>query len=159
MEIKLKKGLDLKIAGAVTDMTVHEADAKVYAITPDDFPGFKPKVDIKEGDTVMAGAPLMHDKNHEDVKLVSPVSGIVKAVVRGERRKVIRIEIEKTDTVSTRQFDISSHPGADDASRLLAESGLLAEIRQRPYDIVPDPAVAPRPSCRSRAKLMHSPPE
>ena len=99
---------------------------------------------IKEGDTVMAGAPLMHDKNHEDVKLVSPVSGIVKAVVRGERRKVIRIEIEKTDTVSTRQFDISSHPGADDASRLLAESGLLAEIRQRPYDIVPDPAVAPR---------------
>lgn len=144
MEIKLKKGLDLKIAGAVTDMTVHEADAKVYAITPDDFPGFKPKVDIKEGDTVMAGAPLMHDKNHEDVKLVSPVSGIVKAVVRGERRKVIRIEIEKTDTVSTRQFDISSHPGADDASRLLAESGLLAEIRQRPYDIVPDPAVAPR---------------
>ena len=35
MEIKLKKGLDLKIAGAVTDMTVHEADAKVYAITPD----------------------------------------------------------------------------------------------------------------------------
>ena len=83
MEIKLKKGLDLKIAGAVTDLTVHQADTKVFAITPDDFPGFRPKVDVKEGDAVMAGAPIMHDKNHEDVKLVSPVGGIVKAVVRG----------------------------------------------------------------------------
>ncbi len=144
MKIKLKKGLDLKIAGGISDTTVRDVDAKLFAIIPDDFPGFKPKVDVKEGDVVLAGAPIMHDKNHEDVKLVAPVGGTVKAVVRGERRKVLRIEIESSDSRSARQFDIPAKMSADDAMRLLAESGLLAEMRQRPYDIVPNPEVAPR---------------
>lgn len=94
MKLKLKKGLDLRISGGISDFTIHHTDVKVFAVTPDDFPGLKPKVDVKEGETVMAGAPLMHDKNHDEIKLVSPVSGSVKAIVRGERRKVLRIEIE-----------------------------------------------------------------
>lgn len=144
MKIKLKKGLDLKIAGGIKDTTVRDVDAKLFAIIPDDFPGFKPKVDVKEGDAVFAGAPIMHDKNHEDVKLVAPVGGIVKAVVRGERRKVLRIEIEQNDAQSVRQFDIPEKMTADEAMRLLSISGLLAEMRQRPYDIVPNPDNAPR---------------
>ena len=144
MKIKLKKGLDLKIAGGVSDTAVRDVDVKLFAITPDDFPGFKPKVDVKDGDTVLAGAPIMHDKNHEDVKLVAPVAGTVKAVVRGERRKVMRIIIEKSDDQSFRQFDLPAKMTEADAMRLLSVSGLLAEMRQRPYDIVPNPDIAPR---------------
>lgn len=144
MKLKLKKGLDLKIAGKITDMAPRHADVRIFAVAPDDFPGLKPKVDVKEGDAVIAGSPLMHDKHHEEVKLVAPVSGTVKAVVRGERRKVIRVEIEKDDRDAIRQFDIASVSTRDDAMRLLAEAGLLAEMRQRPYDIVPNPEVAPR---------------
>lgn len=144
MNIKLKKGLDLKIAGEVTDMSVRDAEVKHFAVCPDDFPGFKPKVDVKEGDAVMAGAPVMFDKTNPEIKLVSPVSGIVKAVVRGERRKVIRIEIEASDTNGSRHFDIPQAPDAAEAMRLLAESGLLAEIRQRPFDIVPSTKSVPR---------------
>ncbi|MDE6368680.1 MAG: NADH:ubiquinone reductase (Na(+)-transporting) subunit A, partial [Muribaculaceae bacterium] len=144
MKIKLKKGLDLKIAGGVLDSTIHDVDAKLFAITPDDFPGFKPKVDVKNGDAVLAGAPIMHDKSHEDVKLVAPVAGTVKAVIRGERRKVLRIVIEKSENQSFRQFDIPAKPTAADAMRLLSVSGLLTEIRQRPYDIVPNPDNTPR---------------
>lgn len=144
MKLKLKKGLDLKIAGAVTDTAVREVEATLFAITPDDFPGFKPKVDVKEGDPIMAGAPIMHDKNHEDVRLISPVAGVVKAIVRGERRKVLRIVIEKSGSQSYRRFDIPAAITRSDAMRLLSASGMLAEIRQRPYDIVPDPDVDPR---------------
>ncbi|MDE5594001.1 MAG: Na(+)-translocating NADH-quinone reductase subunit A [Muribaculaceae bacterium] len=144
MKLKLKKGLDLKIAGKITDMVPRHTDVRIFAVAPDDFPGLKPKVDVKEGDAVIAGSPLMHDKHHEEVKLVAPVSGTIKAVVRGERRKVIRVEIEKDDRDAIRQFDIASVSSRDDAMRLLAEAGLLAEIRQRPYDIVPNPEVAPR---------------
>lgn len=144
MKLKLKKGLDLKIAGGVSDTAISDIDVRLFAVIPDDFPGFKPKVDVKEGDTVIAGAPIMHDKNNEDVKLVAPVAGIVKAVVRGERRKVERIEIEANGDIATRRFDVPASLTSDDAMRLLAESGLLAEIRQRPYDIVPSPSVAPR---------------
>lgn len=144
MKLKLKKGLDLKIAGKITDMAPRQADVNLFAVTPDDFPGIKPKVDVKEGDAVIAGTPIMHDKNHETVKLVAPVSGTVKSVVRGERRKVIRVEIEKDGRDAIRQFDIATVSSREDAMRLLAESGLLAEIRQRPYDIVPSPEVSPR---------------
>lgn len=144
MKLKLKKGLDLRISGGISDFTIHHTDVKVFAVTPDDFPGLKPKVDVKEGETVMAGAPLMHDKNHDEIKLVSPVSGSVKAIVRGDRRKVLRIEIETDDLQQTRQFDVAGELSSENVMRLLSESGLLAEIRQRPYDIVPNPDVAPR---------------
>lgn len=144
MKLKLKKGLDLRISGGISDFTIHHTDVKVFAVTPDDFPGLKPKVDVKEGETVMAGAPLMHDKNHDEIKLVSPVSGSVKAIVRGERRKVLRIEIETDDLQQTRQFDVAGELSSENVMRLLSESGLLAEIRQRPYDIIPNPDVAPR---------------
>lgn len=144
MKIKIKKGLDLKIAGAVNDLNLHDADVTEFAVCPDDFHGFKPKVDVKEGDTVMIGAPVMHDKTDERIKLVAPVAGTVKAIVRGERRKVLRIEIEKSDDQPSRHFDIPADISADDILRLLAESGLLAEIRQRPFDIVPALSAIPR---------------
>lgn len=144
MKIKLKKGLELNIAGGIDNTAVSDISASLFAVNPDDFPGFKPKVDVKEGDTVMAGAPLMHDKNNPDIKLISPVGGTVRAIVRGERRKVLRVEIEAVTTAGARRFDIPSSPDSETAMRLLAESGLLAEIRQRPYDIVPSTAVEPR---------------
>ena len=56
--------------------------------------GIVPKLDVKEGDSVLVGTPLFHDKQFYDIKVVSPVAGTVKAVVRGERRKLERIVIE-----------------------------------------------------------------
>ncbi len=144
MKIKLKKGLDLKIAGKVEDTAVGNVSASLFAVCPDDFPGFKPKVDVKEGDAVIAGAPLMHDKNNPEVKLVSPVAGTIRAIVRGERRKVLRVEVEASGASESRLFDIPAKLDSATALRLLSESGLLAEMRQRPYDIIPSPAVAPR---------------
>lgn len=144
MKIKLKKGLDINVSGAITDLTVTDIDTKLYAVNPDDFPGFKPKVDVKEGDSVMAGAPLMHDKTNTDLKLVSPVAGTIRNIIRGERRKIIHVIVEASDSKTARRFDIPANPDQESVMRLLAESGLLAEIRQRPYDIVPAPNVMPR---------------
>lgn len=140
MKIKLKKGLRLNLAGALTDNSKPVAvPTHTVAICPDDFPGFVPKVDVKEGDAVSCGTPIMHHKGCDDLRLVSPVSGTVKAVVRGERRKVLRIEIEKTD--ASVQSPVFNKPtDAESAKTFLAQSGLLALMRMRPFDIVPDPA-------------------
>ncbi len=140
MKIKLKKGLTLKIAGGLPENSVPKAvQADSVAIIPDDFTGFVPKVDVKDGDKVAVGTPILHDKQHNDVKLVSPVAGTVKSVVRGDRRKILRVEIEigKNEVVSptfTKPTDETS------AKLFLAESGMLALMRQRPYDIVPNPS-------------------
>ena len=140
MKIKLKKGLRLSLAGALpANATATAAESRVFAIYPCDFPGFVPKVDVKEGEEVACGTAVMHDKNHPEVKLVSPVAGKVKAVVRGERRKVIRIEVEAGESrAESPVFKKPSEVGA--IKEFLALSGLLAFMRQRPYDIVPNPS-------------------
>ena len=137
--IKIKKGLDLHIVGAVSDSSVvTECATSLVAITPDDFEGFVPKMAVKEGDHVLAGQPIMHHKLYEAIKLVSPAEGTVKAVVRGERRKILRVEIAVEGTAAVKCDVSGALKSADDAKALLMQTGLWAMMRQRPYDIVPD---------------------
>lgn len=148
MEIRIKKGRDLSIAGGVApDRKPHPVAVRSaeIAISPDDFPGFTPKVDVHEGDVVAAGDALMHQKSDPRTVLVSPVSGRVKAVVRGERRKVLRVVVEAdAEAAGPRKFKTGIPADADAAAELLALSGLLAMMRKRPYDIVPDADERPR---------------
>ncbi len=137
---KLKKGYNLNLQGGITTSTVATAPApRQCAVVPDDFYGVIPRLDKKAGETVAAGEPLYHDKTHEAIKVVSPVSGVVKAVNRGDRRKIESIVIECDGSTGVIRHD----PGAD-AKATLLESGLWAMMRQRPYDIVPNPDVVPR---------------
>lgn len=133
--IRFNRGYDIPLAGAVDPSArVEIAPTKLCAVIPDDFPGFMPKTAVREGDKVLAGTPLLYDKNQPDLKLVSPAAGVVRAIVRGERRHILRVEIE------VEGFDKVHHDvpaDADGLLRLLAGSGLGAMIRQRPYDIVP----------------------
>ncbi len=144
IKISLKKGLDLDILGGVSDMTPTAVDTSTVAIVPDDYPGFTPRQAVKEGDRVEAGQPLLHDKFNQQIKLVSPAAGIVKAVVRGERRKIECVVVEIDNRVKELSATKPSVDNADDARALLMQSGLWAMMRQRPYDIVPDPEAKPR---------------
>ena len=87
--IKLRKGLDIKLAGAAEKKKIQLKSNGKYCLAPTDFVGVTPKVVVKEGDNVKAGDALFINKNCPEVKFASPVSGTVRAVVRGERRKVL----------------------------------------------------------------------
>ena len=144
INLSLKKGLDLKIAGGIADSVLHQVKVGNCAIIPDDFHGFQPKPEVHEGDIVKAGTPLLRDKTFENVKIVSPVAGMVKAIVRGERRKIERVIVEASGAGDTVVFDSAVARTREEAVDLLSRSGLLVMIRQRPYDIVPRPDVVPR---------------
>ena len=138
--IKLKKGFDLNLKGKITSEEVIEASSSVtYAVVPDDFTGVIPRMEKKEGEKVAAGEPLYHDKNDEKIKVTSPVSGTVKQVVRGDRRKIMAVVIEPDNEGRFVTFDTRENPKA-----LLLESGLWPMLRQRPYDIVPSSETRPR---------------
>ncbi|MCH5222066.1 MAG: NADH:ubiquinone reductase (Na(+)-transporting) subunit A [Muribaculaceae bacterium] len=139
MKLKLRKGLSLNIKGALkSGAEAQEVDAGIFAVVPDDFPGFTPKVAVKEGDVVAVGSPLLFDKENPDTKIVSPISGTVKAIVRGERRKIMRVEVARAQVETTAQtFDRPKDHTT--AINFLAESGLLVFLRRRPYDIIPRP--------------------
>lgn len=140
--LKLKRGLDLSIAGEASPENIRELACERAAIVPGDYPGFAPKLEVKEGDIVEAGSPLMHDKNCGQVKLCAPICGKVAAVVRGERRKIERVVIE-ADGCAEKSFAVNTD-SADSIKSALMESGLWAEMRQRPYDIVPRAEAVPR---------------
>ncbi len=146
-EIVVKKGLDINLAGGaeVPVGKIRCITPDTVALVPDDFPGFVPKLSVKEGDDVAAGDAVMYDKNCADIKLVSPVAGKVTAVVRGERRKIERVVITPGQSAETSTKKFNTHVGGtDDLRKLLMESGLWAMMRQRPYDIVPSATGIPR---------------
>ncbi len=138
--IKIKKGLDLHLAGAVSDfMNITPCHTPTVAVIPDDFEGLIPKMEVKEGDKVLSGQPVMRHKLHEAIKLVSPATGTIKAIVRGERRKILRVVIEVEQGEGMTHDVKKTTLSPDEARELLMKSGLWAMMRQRPYDIVPDP--------------------
>lgn len=147
MEIyKIKKGLDLRLEGVAARKTEDVLTSDEFALVPDDFPGIVPKVKVREGDQVLVGTPLFVDKATEKVKFVSPVSGTVTAVERGERRKVLSVRVRPDSAQVYKSYDVPDVKGAscEDILQLLLESGIFAFLRQRPYDVVPSPEVQPK---------------
>lgn len=138
--INIKRGLDLNLAGAVTGSSVVDVPASQIAIEPADFPGFTPKLAVKEGDTVSIGSPIMFDKNNINVCLTAPVSGKIARVERGERRRIIRVVIDAESQSTAADFDVKKAKNDTAELRLLLQrSGIWAMMRQLPYDIIPAP--------------------
>lgn len=143
--VNIKKGLDISIGGTATVSAPVDVAPATCAIIPDDFPGITPKVDVKEGDEVVVGSSLFHDKAYPDIRVVSPVAGTVTAVVRGERRKLERIVITPGESPSASlDFAVNNISDRTRAQQLLLDSGLWSWMRQRPYNIVPRPGIDPR---------------
>ncbi len=144
--IKLRKGLDINLKGKAAAELKAVKEPGFYALIPDDFTGVKPKVVVKEQEYVMAGGPLFVDKNHPEVKFVSPVSGVVTSVERGERRKVLRIVVEAAAEQDYEEFG-KMDPARMTAAQVkeaLLNAGMFAFFRQRPYDVIADPTVEPK---------------
>ena len=144
--VKISKGLDIKLKGAPAEQMTSIGAAKLYALMPADFTRVVPKVVVKPEDEVKAGDALFVDKNAPELRFVSPVSGKVVAVNRGERRRVLSVVVEsdgKFESVEYKAKDVQSLSG-DDVKACLLQAGLFAFLRQRPYDVIATPSDTPR---------------
>lgn len=142
--IKLCKGLDINLAGkAAAEVSAVKA-SKVYGLVPDAFYGVKPKVVVKEGDAVKAGDALFVDKQHPEVKFASPVSGKVLLVERGDRRKVLSIQVEADAEQQYAEFGKGVPAGKAEVMAELLESGLFGYFMQRPYAVAANPEDEPK---------------
>ncbi|MDR2683026.1 MAG: Na(+)-translocating NADH-quinone reductase subunit A [Dysgonamonadaceae bacterium] len=144
--IKIKKGLNINLKGKPQRLKREAALSQEYTIYPDDFSGFVPKVAVKPGDRMLAGTEVLFDKNRPGIKIVSPVSGEVLAVNRGEKRRLLSIVIQAGEKQEYKNFGKKglSSLSPEAIRQTLAEAGIFAYIRQRPYDIVADPDDVPR---------------
>ena len=143
---KLRKGLDINLAGRAERKKIQLKSNGKYALQPDCFIGVVPKVVVKEGDKVKAGDALFINKNYPEMKFASPVSGTVTAVERGERRKVLAVKVDADATQVFTDFgvkDVKKLSG-DEVKAALLEAGLFGYINQLPYDVVTTPDSNPK---------------
>ena len=102
--IKIKKGLNIPLEGKA-EMVFGQAQLPgLFAIKPVDFHGLTPKMVVAEGDSVKIGSVLFHDKYHPEIKVVSPVSGRVKTINRGERRRILEVVLENDNKDESLDF-------------------------------------------------------
>ena len=148
--IKLKKGFDLNLAGKAEKKLIEIPQSDTFALKPTDFGGLsRPKLMVKEGDNVKAGSPICFERNVEDILFTSPVSGEVVEIKRGEKRKVLEVKILADKEV---EFEKFNKYGASDIAGLsredildqLKKSGAWANVIQRPYGCVANPADTPK---------------
>jgi len=144
--IVLKKGLDVPVSGNAEAELRKVVTPDVVAVSPSEFKGLSARLLVREGDRVLAGSPVLSDKKCPDIIISSPVSGTVKEIVRGEKRKLLHVLIspdtvqEYVDFGKKKADELS----ADEVKEALLKSGLWAAIISRPYGIIADPAKQPK---------------
>lgn len=149
---KVKKGLELPIAGSPRQVVADAPPVRHVAIMADDFPGSKAGFEVVVGDTVRRGQLVFKDRRRGEVRHTAPGAGTVTAIHRGPRRALLSVVIELNEREregrpSDDDFQpFESYTGADpdsldaDAVRaLLQESGLWTALRARPFGKVPRP--------------------
>lgn len=148
--IKLNKGFNINLAGKAEKRLAGDLFPKTYALKPTDFYGIKrPKLLVKEGDTVKAGTPILYDKMQEKVMFSSPVSGEVVEIKRGAKRKLLEVKILADKEIAFESFPKHSSADIPNLSQeVLVEnmlkSGLWPHLIERPYGVVANPEVTPK---------------
>ena len=149
--IIIRKGLDLPISGTAEQRLTDARSITTYAVKPTDFVGLTPRLLVEEGDAVNVGDALFCDKNDERIRFTSPVSGQVKAVVRGEKRKLLEVVVEADyKSAGSMGSDYKSSPTpkmpqtADEIKAAMLQCGLWTMLRQRPFGTVANPDDTPK---------------
>jgi len=144
--INIRKGLDIRLEGESAKKIVVLPISKTICISPLDFHGLNPKLVVKEGDAVKAGDAIFFDKAHESVMYCTPASGVVKAIVRGEKRKILNILIETGSEQVYRQSDPINILNAsnEEVKSIMLANGLWPLVKQRPLDVIADPNQTPK---------------
>ena len=145
-DIRIKKGLNINLVGAAEQTTSKAVLSNVYAIQLSDFHGITPKMIVKQGAEVKAGEPLFYNKNMEDMLFVSPVSGELVEIERGERRRILTLKIlaDKTqEAFAGAALDVEK-ASKEELKTALLKSGCWPFIKQRPYDVIANPDATPK---------------
>jgi Na+-transporting NADH:ubiquinone oxidoreductase subunit A len=101
---------------------------------------------VKQGAEVKAGEPLFYNKNIEEMLFVSPVSGELIEIERGDRRRILTLKIlaDKTqEAMVSKTIDVEGATKEEVKSALL-KGGCWPFVKQRPYDVVANPDTTPK---------------
>ena len=148
--ITINKGLDIPISGAAELCLTDARSITTYAVKPTEFVGLTPRLTVEEGDMVRVGDALFVDKHDERIRFTSPVNGHVKAIVRGEKRKLLEVVVEADcKSAGSAGSDYKSSPTsamqtAEEIKTAMLQCGLWPMMRQRPFGTIAKPDAKPK---------------
>ncbi len=138
MNIHIKKGLDLPLDGVAKKQRIDlRTSVSCIAVKPTDVLGFTPRLLVAVGDEVCAGQRLLVDKHDERIALTSPVDGIVKSIVRGEKRRLEAVIVER-DIAQKNTSEVINH------TNLSTDSPCWWMIKERPFGCIANPDHHPK---------------
>jgi Na(+)-translocating NADH:ubiquinone oxidoreductase A subunit len=128
--IKIKRGLDIPLAGAPSGEVDAAVTTRAAGLLGADYHGMKPTMAVQVGDVVKRGDLLFSDKKCEGVRYTSPAGGRVSAINRGAKRafQSVVVEIDGDEAASFDQY------AADAARELPAEAYQESADSIRPMD-------------------------
>ena len=143
--IKIKKGLDIPLGGCAERYVVDARSIDRYAVKPTDVVGFVPRLLVAEGDSVSAGQPLLADKSDPRLTLPSPVDGVVEAIVRGEKRRLLEVVVKS----GKRKVESEAAQAAPDTLSsshlpLSTSAPVWWMLRERPFGTIANPDHQPK---------------
>jgi Na+-transporting NADH:ubiquinone oxidoreductase subunit A len=144
--IRLKKGLTIRLVGEAEPVIETGLVADRLALKPIDFPGLTPRLAVIPGQEVRAGETLFYDKYTPEICFVSPVGGVVTAINRGERRRIMEVVVSRDDSKGAADFG-KADPltlEAGQVKELLLKSGMWPFLKRRPYGILAKPTEIPK---------------
>ncbi|MTD40909.1 Na(+)-translocating NADH-quinone reductase subunit A [Erwinia sp. CPCC 100877] len=145
--IKIKKGLDLPIAGRPEQRIDEGPTPDRVAVLGEEYVGMRPSMLIREGERVRKGQALFEDKKNPGVMFTAPASGTIEAINRGERRVLqsVVIAVDGDDRVTFDKYEPSQLKSLsrEMVTRQLLKSGLWTAFRTRPFSKSPVPGSVP----------------
>lgn len=140
--IKIKKGLNLPIAGEPAQVIEDGPKIQHVALLGEEYVGMRPSMLVKEGEHVKKGQVLFEDKKNPGVLFTSPACGKIVAIHRGERRVlqsvVIEIDGDDQETFASYKSDELASLPREQVEQNLVKSGLWTSLRTRPFSRSPE---------------------
>lgn len=147
MHISIKRGLNIPIQACPSEHVEKLAACKTITLCLENLQGPKGlKALVKEGDRIRLGEPIAEDKEFPGRMIVAPASGLIKELMRGQRRVLQAISIE-ADPQAQALHLAPITPKSIDREKLINAMllrGLFTHIRQRPFNTLANPTLIPR---------------
>lgn len=146
--IKLKKGLDIPLAGSPKQEISAGNTIKTVAVLGEEYIGMRPTMSVEVGDTVKKGQVLFEDKKNPGVKFTAPLAGTVTEINRGAKRVLQSVVIAAAgnDAVEFAKYSADQLAGLsrEQVVQNLVDSGLWVAFRTRPFSQTPAIESTPR---------------
>jgi Na+-transporting NADH:ubiquinone oxidoreductase subunit A len=141
--IKVKNTYKLPLKGRPSRDIIDVLSIDEISVSPPENGLVKPKLLVKQGDSVKRGEALFIDKIDDRIRFVSPASGTIKEIVFGERRRLLKIVVTVAKTEEDCLFDVSNLSDKQALVDTLLKAGLWQRMVQYPFQKIPSPDSTP----------------